>query len=230
MTRKISTDVCVVVWGMNQLREQRIIEAAGTEPVRDGELPMRVNFAYYHSVRLPIEVPQPMLLRTLADAAAVYRHFMLVRSAGATELLRSGGKVTGVSARTPDAQIEVPARLTAGADGRYSNVLDWPGVAVRKLPMNRDDTYRPRFAGAGHATCVPTGGNQVRAGIAKSGLRSPRPEGIEPLYSQVNAPELAVRDHMVIDRGPGLKRRIRRDPHSTLSPRAEPARQPVRST
>ncbi|MET0233306.1 MAG: FAD-dependent oxidoreductase [Kibdelosporangium sp.] len=262
MTRKISTDVCVVgggpagmafalalamrgdrvvvleksadfersfrgeslspdaVWLLQRLgvlarlRERQILEVAGTELAQDGETLMRVNFADYDADRLPIEVPQPMLLRTLADAAAVYPHFMLVRSAGATDLLRSGGKVTGVSARTPDGEIEVSARLTVGADGRYSNVLDWAGLAVRKVPMNRDalwfmvpcpdvwtnDTYRLRFAGAGHAICLPTSGGMVRVGlnIPKGGLRELRSAGVESLYAQVNAlaPELAVGEHV----------------------------------
>lgn len=120
----------------------RVIRKIGTDVrVVGGELPRWVNFAACDPVRPVVEVSQPMLLRTLADAAVVHPHFMLVRSAGATDLLRSGGKVTGVSARTPDGEIEVPARLTVGADGRYSNVPGRPGFAVRKLPMDRDAQY-----------------------------------------------------------------------------------------
>jgi hypothetical protein len=129
VTREISTDVCVVP---DQLRERRISHAAATEPL------IRVNFAGWELGRPSNDVPPPILLRTLTDAAAVHPHFMLVRSAGATDLLRSGGKVTGVSARTPDGDIR------AGVAGRSGDVLGRPGLADRKLPISRDVSAPPR--------------------------------------------------------------------------------------
>ncbi|MET0135547.1 MAG: FAD-dependent monooxygenase [Kibdelosporangium sp.] len=199
---------------LEQLREQRILEVAHTEIQQEGEVVLRVDFADYDTARLPLEVPQPMLLRTLADAAAAYPNFTLVRQAGVTRLLHEDGKVAGVRARTPQGDIEVTAKLTVGADGRYSKVLEWAGLSARKLPLRRDflwfvvpcpnvwsnDTYRLRFTGTGHAMCVPTYPDLVRVGlnIPKGGLRKLRAGGIEALHAQVDAlaPELAVRQHV----------------------------------
>jgi hypothetical protein len=134
--RKISTDVCVV---LDQLRERRTSHVAGT-----GSQPP-VRSTGHDPVLPPMEVPRPILLRTLTDAAAVHPHFMLVRPAGATDLLRSGGKVTGVSARRPDGD----NRVTAGAAGRSGNILGRPGLADRKLPIQREV-----HLGAKHATAA----------------------------------------------------------------------------
>jgi len=199
---------------LDQLRDQQVLEMAGTELREDGEVLMRVNFADFDADRLPIEVPQPVLLRTMADAATAYPAFTLVRSAAATDLVRVDGKVTGVRARTPDGEIEVSARLTVGADGRYSNVLGWSGLAVRTVPMRRDclwfsvpcpdvwtdDTYRLRFTGSGHAICIPTYGGNVRIGlnIPKGGLRKLRASGIRALHEQIDAlaPEVRAAEHV----------------------------------
>jgi 2-polyprenyl-6-methoxyphenol hydroxylase-like FAD-dependent oxidoreductase len=189
---------------LDQLCEQQIDRIARTGSAQDGELLPRVNFAACDPVRPAVEVSQPMLLRTLADAAVVHPHFMLVRSAGATDLLRSGGKVTGVSARTPDGEIEVQARLTVGADGWYSNVLGRSGLAVRKLPMNRDALYSqvnapaPEPAAAEHGKSWPD--TAIVEGVplaptASHALR--RPDSCVALdqarsaFQQIRAPQVA---------------------------------------
>jgi 2-polyprenyl-6-methoxyphenol hydroxylase-like FAD-dependent oxidoreductase len=74
-------------------------------------------------------VPQWDFLEMIAEQAATYPGFTLLRSHEAVDLLRDtdakGNEVvTGVVARAGDDRVEVRARLTVGADGRHSAVRE----------------------------------------------------------------------------------------------------------
>ncbi|MGW3268205.1 FAD-dependent oxidoreductase [Streptomyces sp. NPDC001056] len=162
----------------------------------------------------PVEMPQPALLSALAALGQEEHpeHFVLVRRATATRLLRSadgGGPVTGVTARTPEGEITVRAALTVAADGRFSKVREMAGLPYTKLPLDRDvvwlklpfppewddRTYRIRIRGDQHGLFIPTHPNSVRVGfnIPKGGLKALRAQGLPALYERLDllAPELS---------------------------------------
>jgi 2-polyprenyl-6-methoxyphenol hydroxylase-like FAD-dependent oxidoreductase len=76
-------------------------------------------------------MPQWDFLDFLADNARQYPHFKLLMNAEVTELLTENGKVTGVSANTPDGALRVNAELTIGADGRSSIVREQANLRVQ---------------------------------------------------------------------------------------------------
>jgi 2-polyprenyl-6-methoxyphenol hydroxylase-like FAD-dependent oxidoreductase len=203
---------------LEPLRDQSILEVRAMELQDAGKPVLRVDFGRLtQPVRLPIEVPQPMLLRALTRVADQHPGFTLLRQTSATDLITDRRGVTGVRARTAHGPIEVRARLTVGADGRYSKVRDWAGLEYRKIPLSRDflwfivpcpsawtnDAYRVRISGAQHAMCIPTHPDLVRVGfnIPKNGLRQLRAQGIEALHARIDdlAPELSegVRQQVV---------------------------------
>lgn len=78
-------------------------------------------------------VPQWDLLNLLAEEAERHPNFRLLRRAEATGLLRSGDRVTGVTARRTDRDepLEVQAALTVAADGRHSKLRRAAGLRSR---------------------------------------------------------------------------------------------------
>lgn len=75
-------------------------------------LPTRCKFVAF--------MPQWDFLNFISEQAARYPTFHLRMQAEATDLLKSGDMVTGVTARTPQGELQVRAKLTVGADGRGS--------------------------------------------------------------------------------------------------------------
>lgn len=75
-------------------------------------------------------MPQWDFLDFLADEARRYPTFRLLMNAEVTGLLRTGDTISGVSAKTPDGDVDVEATLTLGADGRRSIVRDRAGLDV----------------------------------------------------------------------------------------------------
>jgi 2-polyprenyl-6-methoxyphenol hydroxylase-like FAD-dependent oxidoreductase len=67
-------------------------------------------------------LPQARFLGVVAAEARKYSGFRLVMGARVKELIEEDGAVRGVRYRTPDGLREVRARLTIGADGRFSQV------------------------------------------------------------------------------------------------------------
>ncbi|MFH8747484.1 FAD-dependent oxidoreductase [Streptomyces rimosus] len=202
---------------LDGLRRQRILDVRRIELVDAGKKVLGVSFdAFDKPVRYPVEVPQPMLLGELATVAGAHPGFRLLRQTRATDLLRGGQRVRGVRGETPDGPVEIRAKLTVGADGRYSKVREWAGLSYRKVPLERDflwftvrcpddwsnDTYRVRISGNQHAMCIPTYPDLVRVGvnIPKNGLKASRASGIEGLHARIDelAPELSahVRDQV----------------------------------
>lgn len=112
--------------------------ALAAAPHRDVE-EMRVTFAngtfrLADFSRLPVAhpyirfMPQWDFLDVLADAAETLPNFHLLRNHEVTDVRRTDGAVTGVSAQSPSGSVEVTARLTVAADGRDSAVRDRSGL------------------------------------------------------------------------------------------------------
>jgi 2-polyprenyl-6-methoxyphenol hydroxylase-like FAD-dependent oxidoreductase len=88
-------------------------------------------------------VPQWHLLDMLAAAGEEEPTFTLVRYAEVTDLLRRGGRVTGVRWREngPDADAtehELRADLVVACDGRSSRVRDLTGLPLHDFPVPMD--------------------------------------------------------------------------------------------
>jgi 2-polyprenyl-6-methoxyphenol hydroxylase-like FAD-dependent oxidoreductase len=67
-------------------------------------------------------MPQWDFLDFLASRAQQFPTFTLLMQHEATDLLREGSRVIGLSAKTPDGNVEIRADLVVGCDGRRSTV------------------------------------------------------------------------------------------------------------
>lgn len=65
-------------------------------------------------------MPQWDFLNFLSKDAARYPNFTLRMGWEATGLLEHKGSITGVRAKTPNGEVEIPASLTVGCDGRHA--------------------------------------------------------------------------------------------------------------
>jgi 2-polyprenyl-6-methoxyphenol hydroxylase-like FAD-dependent oxidoreductase len=65
-------------------------------------------------------MPQSDFLNFLATEAARFPHFTLLMEHEATGLLQHNGVTTGVRAKTPGGEVQIPATLTVGCDGRHA--------------------------------------------------------------------------------------------------------------
>ncbi len=78
-------------------------------------------------------IPQWDFLDFLHDHAKLFPNFQLILQAEVTDLLREGGRVSGVKAQTPQGLLEIRADLVVGADGRHSVVREKAGLPVMNL-------------------------------------------------------------------------------------------------
>ena len=83
-------------------------------------------------------LPQARFLEIIAAEARKYLNCRLVMGARVKELIEEDGVICGVRYRGPDGPCEVHARLTIGADGRFSQVRRLAGLQVVKAlaPMD----------------------------------------------------------------------------------------------
>ena len=91
----------------------------GGEAVQVGDfrhLPTRCKFIAL--------MPQWDFLDFLADEAKAHPGFHPLMPADATGLVRSGDRVTGVVADTPDGPLTIQATLVVGTDGRHSTLRE----------------------------------------------------------------------------------------------------------
>ncbi|HKY76915.1 MAG TPA: FAD-dependent oxidoreductase [Acidimicrobiia bacterium] len=167
-------------------------------------------------------MPQWDFLDFLADKAAAYPGFQLLRSTRADGLLRDGpsspassaqgprrGRVAGVTAEGPNGRVEVRAHLTVACDGRHSDVRRLLGKRSRpfgapmdvlwfRLPREASDPDGLAFiVGAGVGLVLIDRGDyfQIAYIIPKGGYDAVRAAGLEKLVANVAklAPSLADR-------------------------------------
>jgi 2-polyprenyl-6-methoxyphenol hydroxylase-like FAD-dependent oxidoreductase len=83
-------------------------------------------------------MPQWDFLNFIAEQARHYPSFHLRMEAEVTQIVEKAGKVVGVTAKTPEGELEVLADLTVGADGRHSVVRERAGFSVVNLGAPMD--------------------------------------------------------------------------------------------
>jgi len=96
-------------------------------------------------------MPQWDFLNFIAEQARRYPSFHLRMEAEVTQIVEEAGKVVGVTAKTPEGELEVLADLTVGADGRHSVVRERAGFSVvkpgrahgRAMDANEPASYDP---------------------------------------------------------------------------------------
>jgi 2-polyprenyl-6-methoxyphenol hydroxylase-like FAD-dependent oxidoreductase len=88
-------------------------------------LPVKCKFVAF--------MPQWDFLNFLADKGKSLPHFKVMMEADATGLVRDGGRVTGVTVKTKDGDMQIDADLVIGADGRHSTLRDASHLRVNDL-------------------------------------------------------------------------------------------------
>ncbi|MFT4254237.1 MAG: FAD-dependent oxidoreductase [Caulobacter sp.] len=156
-------------------------------------------------------MPQWDFLDFLADRGRAWPTFDLRMNAEALGLIESGGRFTGVRARTPDGPLEVRARLVIAADGRRSILRDAAALPVEDLgaPMDvlwmrlsrkpTDDPEAPlgrASAGRLFVTIPREGYYQCGYVAAKGGFGAIKAAGIEAFRRQVAEAAPAVADRV----------------------------------
>nr|AGI62220.1 AbeX2-like monooxygenase [uncultured bacterium] len=107
--------------------------------VQDGRA---VDFADFRRLKLRFPyiafVPQWDFLDLITGEARRYPQFRLLMRTPATDVLRDGGRVTGVRVRSPQGEATVRAALTVAADGRHSVLRAAAGLRPRQYGVPMD--------------------------------------------------------------------------------------------
>lgn len=86
-----------------------------------------------------IDVPQPVLINALLNAAKKYAHFTHLAGARVEQLLEQAGAVQGVVCQLSDgSSLEIHSAVVVGADGRYGKLRKMAGLAAKVRPLTRD--------------------------------------------------------------------------------------------
>jgi 2-polyprenyl-6-methoxyphenol hydroxylase-like FAD-dependent oxidoreductase len=83
-------------------------------------------------------MPQWDFLNFLRESGKRFACFNVMMNANATDIIRSGDAVVGVTADTPEGPVEIRASLTIGCDGRHSIVREQAGLEVEEIGAPMD--------------------------------------------------------------------------------------------
>ena len=182
----------------------------------EGRRVFHVDYRRFAIGTVPVDMPQPALIRMFIDAAEQFPNFEYRFGTAFTGLIEEDGVVHGATLRDRDGgTVTVRSRLVVGADGRFSKVRRAAGLSADVQPMDRDFlSFRvPRPADwpleaalvvdhDRHLVVLPTFPDSIRVGsnLPKRGLGELRKAGF-PAYkeavmalSRPLAP--LVRDHL----------------------------------
>jgi 2-polyprenyl-6-methoxyphenol hydroxylase-like FAD-dependent oxidoreductase len=105
----------------------------GDDSIRIADL-SRVNVKYPFIAMMP----QWDFLNFLRESSKRFACLNVMMNASATDLIRSGDAVLGVTADTPEGPVEIRASLTIGCDGRHSIVRERAGLEVEEIGAPMD--------------------------------------------------------------------------------------------
>ncbi|MFC4076653.1 FAD-dependent monooxygenase [Salinithrix halophila] len=158
-----------------------------------------------------INMPQPPLLELLIKEASRYPTFSYRGGTQVIGLLREEGKTAGVRLRTAAGEEKLRARLTVGADGRYSTVrrlaeipqrtephrLDLVWLSV-PLPRKKEIPMQFRVEEEGMLIYVPMYPDQVQLGwfIPKGSYPVLKKEGIEAFREKLSSVDPGLKEHL----------------------------------
>lgn len=132
------------------------VKAAGVLPMQAVEMmdgrkaALTVTPALFGIDHVGIHIPQAHLLEPMVRQASASPDFRLLLGAAVHKLLRDGaGRVTGVDVQTADGPLQINARITVGADGRYSAVRKHSGIPVEVWKHGYDIVWAKVPAPAG---------------------------------------------------------------------------------
>lgn len=108
-------------------------------------------------------IPQPVFLQFLSEHASKYSSFQLLMQANVQELIVTDGEVKGVRYQGIDALHEVRARLTVGADGRFSRLRH----LARIEPIKTSPPMDILWFRLPHRPGDPEGQGRVRGGFGR---------------------------------------------------------------
>ncbi len=150
---------------------------------------------------VPIDLPQPALIKIFLDAARAQPSFSLRGGAAFLRLIEEAGVVCGAVLKSKDGSLTtVRARLVVGADGRFSKVRKASELPVTITPMERDFLWFkvPRPEGWGqdaqlvvrgnkHLVILPTFPDLLRVGynLPKHGFTEIRRLGFEAFIAGI---------------------------------------------
>jgi 2-polyprenyl-6-methoxyphenol hydroxylase-like FAD-dependent oxidoreductase len=83
-------------------------------------------------------MPQWDFLNFLREASQRFPSLQVMMSTEAVDLIRDGGRIAGVRAKTPQGMIDILADLTIACDGRHSTVRERAGLAVEEIGAPMD--------------------------------------------------------------------------------------------
>ncbi|WP_141336366.1 FAD-dependent monooxygenase [Paenibacillus sp. tmac-D7] len=154
-------------------------------------------------------MPQPVLLQALYDKARTFPSFEMLFHAPVKQLLHEGDRIAGVVAETADGPLEVRARLTVGADGRFSAVRKLGGFEIEyehyagdlvwftvPKPADWGEELRMLITDGHGYIVLPKYPNLLQVGIAVPAAewKEIKAHGIEPLRQELLAAHPAFRD------------------------------------
>jgi 2-polyprenyl-6-methoxyphenol hydroxylase-like FAD-dependent oxidoreductase len=122
--------------GFLKLPHQRLQKMQGLfagTPVQIADLsrlPVKYNFIAF--------MPQWDFLNFLREAGKRFPSLKVMMSTEAEDLIRDGGRIAGVRARTPQGEIDISADLTIACDGRHSTVRERAGLKVEEIGAPMD--------------------------------------------------------------------------------------------
>src|SRR4051794_304841 len=155
-------------------------------------------------------MPQWDFLNFLAEHGKRYPSFHLHMQAEATDLIEEGGRVVGLRARAPGADLEIRASLVVGCDGRHSTVRERAGFQVKDIgapidvlwfrlsrqPADTDETSGHMEAGQMMVMLNRGDYWQCAYVIPKGGIDTVKREGLEAFRARVATLEPFLRDRL----------------------------------
>lgn len=160
-----------------------------------------LNFSQI-SPQIPFAIwmPQPVLLNALYNKAKMYSNFKLFFLTTVRDVLQNEGNVTGVVTEQQGKRLEIQAKITVGADGRFSTVRKAAGFKTRhekydfdiiwftvKHPQGYDNTVRAFFSPYHNYLILPKYPDAIQCGLIAppGGFEKFRQKGIESMRKEL---------------------------------------------